>query len=100
MRVPVMLVFSSISVVMSLDCAQHAAGEGEERGDEFEGAPYYDADKAEGQENQPDEWKENECSEGEGPAKEGEKAEEQEVEHRFFSPLKITLAREKSSLGG
>ena len=67
-----------------LDRAEHAAGEGEECGDELECAAYDDADEAEGKQDEPDERIEDERGEGQGPAKESEKTEEQEVEHRVF----------------
>jgi hypothetical protein len=79
MRVPVMLF---IVIQERLDRSEHAAGEGEERGDELECAADDDADEAEGKEDEPDEWIEDEGGEGQGPAKESEQAEEQEVDHR------------------
>jgi hypothetical protein len=71
---------------MGLDGAEHAAREGEESGDELERASYDDAYKAEGQEDEPDQWKKEECGEGQRPTKERQKTEEQEVEHGIFSP--------------
>jgi len=47
MRVPVMLLLSLIFVT-GLNRSEHAAGEGEERGDEFECASDYDAYETEG----------------------------------------------------
>ena len=71
-------------------------GRREERGDKFEGAADYDADEAEGQEDQPDQRIEDQSCEGQGPAKESEKTEEQEVEHQVFRLLEeITLGGRK-----
>ena len=67
------------SVGLALNSAEHAAGKGEERADEFKGAADYDADETEWQEDEPDERIEDERGEGKGPAKEGEETEEQEV---------------------
>ena len=73
-------------------------GRREERGDEFERAADYDADEAEGQQDEPDERVEDQGYEGQGPAKESEEAEEKEVEHRVFvSPEDRTLDGRKSS---
>ena len=80
MRVPVMLLLSAKT---RLDGSEHAAREGEERGDELECAADDDADEAEGKEDEPDERIEDEGGEGQGPAKEREQAKEQEVEHWF-----------------
>ena len=82
MRVPVM---PSIFYEERLDGAEHAAREREERADKLECASYDDSDESERQQDQPDEGKENESGEGQGPAKESEKTEEQEVEHRRCS---------------
>jgi hypothetical protein len=65
-----------------LDGAQHSSRKAEERGDEFEGAANYDADEAEGKQDEPDERIEDQGCEGQGPAEEGEEAKEKEVEHR------------------
>ena len=55
-----------------LNRAEHTAGKREERGNEFEGAAYGDADEAEGQQDEPDQRIEDEGREGQGPAKESE----------------------------
>ena len=68
--------------------AEHAPGEGEERADELECAADNETDETEGQKNEPDEWKEDESCEGQGPAKEREKTEEQKAEHRIFLSVK------------
>ena len=84
-----------------LDCAEHADGQVEDGADELKGAFDDDADEAEGQKDEPDEREKNYGCERQGPAKESEKTEEQEVEHRFCSLLKrITFVGGKSSLGG
>jgi hypothetical protein len=66
-----------------LDGSKHAAGEGEERGDELECAADDDAEEAEGKKDEPDKRIEKERGEGQGPAKKSEETEEQEVEHRI-----------------
>src|ERR1700744_113025 len=67
MRVPVM---PSIFYEERLDGAEHAAREREEGADELECASYDDSDKSERQQDEPDEGKQNEGGEGQGPAKE------------------------------
>jgi hypothetical protein len=74
---------------LGLNGSQHSAGEAEECGDEFEGAADYDADESEGKKDEPDERIEDQGCEGQGPAKESEDAEEEEVEHRVLCLLKI-----------
>jgi hypothetical protein len=69
-----------------LDGSEHAAGEREECGDEVECASDDDAYETEGQKEKPDEGKENERGEGQGPAKKGEETEEQKIEHRVSFP--------------
>ena len=76
-------IFAAAPAREGLDGAEHAAGKGEERGDELEDAADYDTDEAEGQEDQPDQRIEDKGCDGQGPAKEGEKTEEDEVEHRI-----------------
>jgi hypothetical protein len=68
-----------------LDGAEHAAGKGEERADQLKCSSDDEADETEREQDQPDEWKEDQGGEGQGPAKEGEKTEEKEVEHRCCS---------------
>ncbi len=71
-----------------LDGAEEAAGEVEECGDQLECAADYEADEAEGQQNQPDQWVEEECGEREGPADYEKDQEEQKLEHRCVSLLR------------
>ena len=60
-----------------------------------------DAYEAEGEEDEPDEWIEDQGGEREWPAEEGEEAEEEEVEHRDCSLLGDNAGwREKVPLGG
>lgn len=87
MRVPVMLLFSSILADCDLDGFEHAAGKVEERGDELKCAADYDPYEAEGQQDQPDERIEQERDEGDGPADDQEETEEQEFQHRVFLSL-------------
>jgi hypothetical protein len=85
MRVPVIL---SILNQKRLDGAKEAAGEVEECGDELEGAADYDADEAEGQEDEPDQRVEEECGERKGPADYEKDEEEQKLEHWGVSLLR------------
>ncbi len=73
-------------LLRTLDGAEHAAGEREECGDEFERASDDDADETEGKEDEPDEWEEDHGGEGQGPAKKGEETEEEKIEHRVSFP--------------
>ena len=72
-----------------LDGAEHAAGEGEKRADQFERAADHEADETEREQDQPDEREEDYRCQGQRPAKEGEKTEEKEVEHRCCSSPEI-----------
>jgi hypothetical protein len=68
-----------------LDGAEHPTGKGEERADQFECSADYKSDETEGEQDQPDEWEEDHGCQRQGPAEDGEKTEEKEVEHRCCS---------------
>jgi hypothetical protein len=74
-----------------LDCPERADGEVEDRGDKGKGASDGYAYQAEGKQDEPDKWIEDERSQRKGPAEEGEEAKEEEVEHRIVLSLQITL---------
>ena len=84
-----------------LGAAEDSGGEVEDGGDEGEGASYDDAYQAEGEQDEPDKWIEDQGGEREWPAEEGEDQEEQEVEHRIFLSLKDNACGgEKVPAGG
>ena len=84
-----------------LNRPERANGEVEDGGDEGEGASYDDAYQAEGEQDEPDKWIEDQGGEREWPAEEGEDQEEQEVEHRIVLSLGINAGwRGKVPLGG
>ena len=67
-----------------LDGAENAGGQGEEGGDEFEGAFDNDADQAEGQKEEPDDGVEDQRGKGERPADNEENEEEEKFDHSVF----------------
>jgi hypothetical protein len=67
-----------------LDCSERADGQVEDGSDEGERASDGDTYEAEGKQDEPDEWIEDQSGERERPAEEGEEAEEEEVEHRVL----------------
>jgi len=67
-----------------LDGAKHAAWQRKERGNEVESSTNDNADKPEGQQHKPDERVKNDRGDGEGPARDEQNTEEEQLKHRCY----------------